>query len=574
MKRREKSNACEGRSPQGSCIAIAAVVFASASIANAQWRDVWRTQTDGGQNLTEVDVDVQIDSQGNAVTLGWVVDPATDYDLLLRKYDRTGRLLWTRTFDGTGSGYDGFFNVVIDSNDNILTSGTSYNTNGDSDIATLKYAPDGQLLWVQTYDGPMGGRDESYGVPSIGLDSSGNSYVCGYSQAVDGVYEFVTIKYDPAGNEQWVRRHRGPNATYPNSYGWTLSVAPNGNAYVGGDSFNLDDNLDFTVLKYDADGTLIWERMFDSAFHGGESMYTLVIDAAENVFAVGISDSQYLNNDFEYCAVKYLSDGTFQWEGRYGGNFGFHYGWVADTDEVGGVYVSGASMTSGGQYDIATVHFDTNGATDWAQRYSNPEWFGDDWGYYVKRDADGNVLVTGYGWNGHSEGNNAYLLKYSPSGQLLDEINYDGELHADDWWFAADVDDAGRVVVAGYTIGLGTGADSYVAKYSTAPAPALTISPDPLVAGQNATFTATDFEPNSNCYLVYSRLGTNDLFVPFLNVNLGVRNPIQIGSVAVSDAAGTAVWNLHIPGSAAGLNVWLQAAQYNQVTDVLATQVQ
>jgi len=42
----------------------------------------------------------------------------------------------------------------------------------------------------------------------------------------------------------------------------------------------------------------------------------------------------------------------------------------------------------------------------------------------------------------------------------------------------------------------------------------------------------------------------------------------------VSDGAGTAVWPLHVPGNAAGVNVWFQAAQYNQVSAVLATQVQ
>ncbi len=555
------------------CAGAAALALVACSSAQAQWRNVWSTQSDTGEGLTEVDIDIAIDSQGNAVTVGWIVDPSTDYNMLMRKYDRTGRLLWTRTYDGAGHGYDGFFSLVIDSNDNILTSGVGDNANGNSDIVTLKYSPDGQLLWDNYYDGPLGGRDESYGWPAIGLDAADNPYVCGYSQAIDGVYEAVTIKYDSAGNEQWVQRYRGPNATYPNTYAWALSVTAGGDVYVGGDSYNLDNNGDYLALKYDTDGNLLWDRMVDSDYHGWESVYSIAVDVNENVFLIGISDSLYLNNDFEYCVAKFTSDGVYQWQGRYGGNYGFHYGWVGEPDDVGGVYVTGATMSSGGQYDVGTVHFDASGATHWARIYNSPQWFGDDWGYYITRDLDGNVLVAGYGWNGHGAGNNAYLLKYSPAGTLLDEVNYDGELHADDWFVAVAVDDANRAVVAGFSTGLGSAADSYVAKYTTAPPPQLVIDPDPLVGRRNATFTVTDFEPGSDCFLAYSVQGTSSFFVPPLNVTLSLRSPRQAGGVAVSNSAGSAAWTLRIP-NVPGANVWFQAAQYNQVSNVVATQVQ
>ncbi len=42
----------------------------------------------------------------------------------------------------------------------------------------------------------------------------------------------------------------------------------------------------------------------------------------------------------------------------------------------------------------------------------------------------------------------------------------------------------------------------------------------------------------------------------------------------MSDATGTAEWVLPIPGGAAGLDVWIQACQYELVTEVLATDIQ
>ncbi|MCC6909964.1 MAG: hypothetical protein IT430_18670 [Phycisphaerales bacterium] len=568
MFRREKSHPLAGRWFVRA-LAVGAVL-AAASSSLAQWRTVWQTRTDNGAGQEEVDFNVKIDSQGNAVTVGWAYDPATDYDVLLRKYDRTGRLLWTQTYDGPGHGYEFFGSLAIDANDNIIICGSSAGVGGDSDITTLKYDPSGQLTWARRYNGPGNGDDETFGIEAVGLDAAGRVYVTGYQYAADGYWEYVTIKYSAAGSQLWVRTFRGP---LDNSYGWVIAVSPSGNAYVGGDVSNNNGDRDYGLLKYDPAGNLLWSRLFDSQYHGDESLYAISIDGSENVFATGISDSAFLNSDFEYCTVKYDTNGSFQWEGRYGGNSGYHYSWLVLPDGAGGAYVSGSTMTTGGENDAGTVHWDSNGNLAWAQIFRS-DWFGDDWGNDLALDADGNLLVAGFGWYGYGRGDDAWLLKYSPDGQLLDTVITDGPAHADDFWSAVDVDDLGRVVVCGSSVGIGTGTDSLVAKYTTAPPPLLVVNPDPLLPGQPATFTFSNVEPSSDCYLGYSTSGTSNLFVPFLNVTLSLQNPRQAGGVAVSDPAGTAVWTLPIPRGSSGASVWFQAAQYNQASNVVATQVQ
>lgn len=101
----------------------------------------------------------------------------------------------------------------------------------------------------------------------------------------------------------------------------------------------------------------------------------------------------------------------------------------------------------------------------------------------------------------------------------------------------------------------------------------LTVSPDPLVGGQTATFTAENGDPSTNTYLAYSLHGPGSTFVPFLNVTLDIAKPKQAGGVVVSDATGKAVWNLPIPAQAVGRNVWLQAVQYGNKTNVVATSI-
>lgn len=102
----------------------------------------------------------------------------------------------------------------------------------------------------------------------------------------------------------------------------------------------------------------------------------------------------------------------------------------------------------------------------------------------------------------------------------------------------------------------------------------LAVSPDPLIAGQNGTFSVTSANPNVNTYLVYSLKGAGSTYVPSLNITLDLKQPTQAGGAVKSDANGDAQWVLPIPGAGAGKNIWFQACQYGVTTNVVATSIQ
>jgi len=103
--------------------------------------------------------------------------------------------------------------------------------------------------------------------------------------------------------------------------------------------------------------------------------------------------------------------------------------------------------------------------------------------------------------------------------------------------------------------------------------PTLVVSPDPLIAGQNGTFTMIKMTPSTRSYLVYSVRGLGSTFVGQLNVTLDLAQPQQAGAPKTTDASGCAVWTLPIPANAAGRNIWFQAAQFENKTNVLTTSV-
>ncbi len=102
----------------------------------------------------------------------------------------------------------------------------------------------------------------------------------------------------------------------------------------------------------------------------------------------------------------------------------------------------------------------------------------------------------------------------------------------------------------------------------------LWVDPQPLIAGQPAAFKITNGLPNKNVWLVYSITGPGAKYVPSLKVWIDLADP-EKGFAGRSDSSGSIDWNLVIFNNIPpGTEVWLQAVQYGQVTNVAATTVE
>ncbi len=104
--------------------------------------------------------------------------------------------------------------------------------------------------------------------------------------------------------------------------------------------------------------------------------------------------------------------------------------------------------------------------------------------------------------------------------------------------------------------------------------PTLAIEPNPMIAGEYATFTLTNGNPDTWSYLGYSFHGLGSTYIPGLAVYVDLRKPKQAGGPEWANSEGTAEWNLLIPMGAAGWDVWLQAAQSGKTSNVVATEIQ
>jgi hypothetical protein len=370
---------------------------------------------------------------------------------------------WVQTYNGTGNGLDISFSVAVDNLGNVYVAGNSPGDTSANDITTVKYNSAGQQQWVQRYNGPGNSDDGTNGTNAIAVDGSGNVYVAGWSAGTENT-DYVVIKYNINGDQQWAQRYNGPGNDYDAPYG--IALDSSGNVYLTGTSTGDGTGFDYTTIKYDNDGQQQWVKSYNGTGNSYDAALALAVDDSGNVYVTGTSTAQ--NGLGDCVTIKYDTDGNQQWAKTYDGPAnGNDYGNSVTVDGSGNVYVTGSSAGAKTGQDYLTIKYDSSGQQLWASTYSSPKnnW---DEGRSVGLDGSGNVYVTGvleYSEGGSSD--DWGTIKYDSSGTEQWVRIYNGPANiADEAWSIA-VDVSGNSYVVGYSHGPTSGSDLTSIKYDT-----------------------------------------------------------------------------------------------------------
>jgi hypothetical protein len=70
-----------------------------------------------------------------------------------------------------------------------------------------------------------------------------------------------------------------------------VAVDNQGNVVAAGDTQNTGTDFDFTVAKFDRDGTLLWQRTLNATANSNDSARAVAVDNQGNVVAAGITQN-------------------------------------------------------------------------------------------------------------------------------------------------------------------------------------------------------------------------------------------------------------------------------------------
>lgn len=231
---------------------------------------VFGTRFDGGGNDRALSVATG-PSGGFAVTGS---DQGMNARVRTTKYDSSGTEVWTRTFDKDNN--DEGKAVAIDSAGDVIVVSEVFRV--DNDWRVAKYDANGTELWSRYYDGGNG-QDTPR---SVSADSQDNIIVTGYTKQSDGDFDWRTVKYDSAGNQVWVDLYDGGQS----EYGMASAIDSQDNIVLGGFINGVDGSNDWRVAKYDGSGSLIWSNTYD--LNGSQDrVASVATDKNDNVLATG-----------------------------------------------------------------------------------------------------------------------------------------------------------------------------------------------------------------------------------------------------------------------------------------------
>lgn len=384
--------------------------------------------------------------------------------------------------------------MVIDHAGNLVVTGSAGRVEYDPDLIvdnhylTIKYDASGRVLWSAAFETNFINAFSR----GVAVDASDNVYVAGHrnwwSDALQRLrFDLATVKYDSNGNELW-RRVYEPSVDLnveashivTDNSGNVIVLALTGPLPYGSCRNPVGDVL---LLKYDANGELLWTRNYDSGDCNGvpfarqsfsprnnQVPARLAVDAFGNIYVAGATTRATVGA----LILKFMADGTLAWaaEDTLGRNDNVQgvqsYAVDLAATPAGDVYVLGRVNETPiqGFPDIVTAKYLADGTPAWRRPYDGGSGglVAGDFAEALTLDAAGNVLVTGWTrrQNFDGTGENVVTLRYAPDGTFHWASIYDNPVANEEFYYWIDSghaiasDAAGNVYVTGMSLSINT----------------------------------------------------------------------------------------------------------------------
>ena len=246
-------------------------------------------------------------------------------------------------------------------------------------------------IWVmrsQTYGGP-----EVDSASSLVATSDGGYAIAGSTGSFDdGNWDFLLVKTDTLGTEEWNKTYGGLGADFVSS----LIVTSDGGFALAGSSSNngtfTEENDDFLLVKTDEYGEMEWSRTYGGInFEGASSLIETsdggYVIAGSTLSLIELEDFPFFESTSDCWLVKTDEFGNMEWNKTYGGPDNDNVCSLIATSDGG--YVMGGTANG----DFWLIKIDALGVVEWNQTYGRTE---GDYASSLVVSSDGGYAIAGY----------------------------------------------------------------------------------------------------------------------------------------------------------------------------------
>ncbi len=387
---------------------------------------------------------------------------------------------WVKFYNASGNSQDFGYSLVTDNKNNVIVSGTCQTQSSMEDFITIKYAPDGALLWFKRYTDSAFSQETCF-INTI--DYKNNIYAGGIATDFNG-RNYAIVKYDESGNVKWVNKIfiSSSQSGYLNSI-----VTDNRlNVYYAASTPGIGTEL----VKIDSNGITQWRKSFYGSGYGpaicvfdslsnsivvcsslsnpgsmkitkfsenGDSLWSNIYNNSILGDVCIINSNVYVtaNNGSSIITLKYNTAGNLIWNQTYNQFFNTNIPQSIVPAGTNYIYVGGTVRNV--DDDFLILKYSTEGSLVWDRIFNSGS---NDGLYDICINEDNNIYASGISDNGCS------TVKFSSDGNYMWDHIYKIKPNETSWGFSNGVTN-NNLYVTGYGIGNGSGCDIITIKYNT-----------------------------------------------------------------------------------------------------------
>ncbi|MEO7265857.1 MAG: hypothetical protein ABIW38_13150 [Ferruginibacter sp.] len=363
------------------------------------------------------------------------------------------------------------------------------------DIWVVKMDAKGAIEWQKLFGGSgiEGGN-------SIALCADGGYAVTGYTNSSNGTFTGSTfngvndvflIKLDAAGNLQWQKLFGG-NST---DRGYSVQQTADNGFIISGHSFstnsgtltgiNGNGNLDGYLIKTDASGTILWQKLMGGTLDDEFAWLQVCTDGSfivcGNSFSSNTGNLLGVTNNGSNDAyiLRLTSAGNLIWQKLLGGSlqeYAFH---ITQTSDLGFIFCGNAASlntgtltgtTNNGGSDGWMIKMDGNGNLQWQKLLggSNAEYL-----YTISQLPDNGFIVSGNSSSSNTgtlnianngfNVNDSWIIRLDLNGNTLWQKLYGGTV--DEFTNRSIVNGDGSIILGSLTASSNTGSLTGLVSY-------------------------------------------------------------------------------------------------------------
>lgn len=292
-----------------------------------------------------------LDDAGNVYICGSDYDANGNSQLMVCMYNPSGTQVWSSGYHASnGFNLNQANAIAVDKLGNVYITGVGYkNAAQGQNCYTLKYNSSGVQQWVGLYNGS---NFNDAGI-AIDVDTASNVFVAATTVDASNTTNWVTIKYNSAGVQQWAQQ---TGVTAANDVPGDIKADRLGGCYVTGQTIGNPSGGGFTTKKYNSNGAVAWTKILKSCYPPNDFGKELEMDSIGNIYVTGCyykctgSDP---SNAFRLYCQKYNSNGDSLWSfTRAGYNYYFYqlenkYSYTAINNLSSAIYLTNVVVIPG-----------------------------------------------------------------------------------------------------------------------------------------------------------------------------------------------------------------------------------